>query len=329
MPLPRLCLAVLLSAQYSIGKCPANCSGHGECGGDGHCRCDEGFAGVACARAVPACANSCSGHGACVGGGRCVCDVGFMGQDCSRRISMCNYGCSGNGLCGPQGECICEPGFTGRACEHVQVVLQPSSPTPPPRPPPSAVPTLTLVPSRSTLRFTPSPSLCPAACSGHGSCVRGRCHCHTGFAGLDCGTVVPRCKSNCSGHGICELIVFSAEEPRPALTGGDPIAALQPRVIGSQCRCLGGFTGADCATAIGAHCPLGCSAHGQCTEHGCECHDGLAPPACAFSSGSRLARVAAAVAQVTDDGTLRGSGGTPCPYGCSGRGQCRGTGRCE
>ena len=313
-------------------QCLFQCSGHGACQLSGHCICDEGFAGRSCARAVPqACAYNCGGHGACLSGGVCACDAGFGGTSCSVPLpasAVCPLGCSGRGLCGPAGGCICEPGFEGSACERVAWVLEgqlgspaliarspaPSSGVPSngsatrgTRPPASAYETP--VPSRSAARLAPPHTVCPGACSGHGTCHRGACRCHKGFGGLACERVLPACAANCSGHGVC-----------------DPLRR--------ECVCHEGYDGAICSIALATACPLGCSAHGTCSTRvlpylppplapsGCGCRDGLAPPACAHAAGSRRARVARAVARVAH--MALGSGGERCPLHCSGRGHCHG-----
>lgn len=275
----RLRLLVLVAAATtSLGRCPAHCSGRGACGSDGRCKCDEGFAGAACSRAVPACLSACSGHGACLSRGVCACDRGFSGSDCSILVpDACPLGCSGRGLCGPSAECICEPGFTGPACERVgslgAMLLPPASPSPS-----SPARTFHLAaPSRGTARFAPSPSLCPANCSSHGACRRGRCSCHPGFGGDACQTALPLCPANCSGHGECEVVLGDG--------GGGDDGRVQQHPQG-RCRCAPTHSGDDCSTLVPSWCPLGCSAHGVCAADGCSCRDGMAPPACQYRARS-------------------------------------------
>lgn len=38
-------------------------------------------------------------------------------------------------------------------------------------------------------------------CSSHGICVKGECHCSTGWGGINCETPLPACQEQCSGHG--------------------------------------------------------------------------------------------------------------------------------
>ena len=296
-------------------SCRAHCSGHGRCDERGHCLCDAGFAGAACSRAVPnACIGNCGGHGACLAGGACACDAGFGGADCSQLLSRrCPLGCSGRGLCGPSGDCVCEPGYSGAACSRVGDTNNQQPPSPPPTHvsvPAAPRPKRDAIPSRSVARYAPAFAPCPGNCSAHGHCNRGQCTCHPGFGGRACATVLSACPTNCSGHGTC-----------------DPASG--------TCECHPGYAGDMCDLALAVGCPMGCSAHGTCMagmgmatgqsyagEGGCLCRDGLAPPACAYATGSRAARVAAAVGQVL--GLLPGGGGARCPLSCSGRGHCLG-----
>ncbi len=347
-------------AEYTPSfACPFSCSGHGRCVA-GRCQCEAGFAGAYCTRAVPSsCKHDCSGHGACTAHGVCVCDAGFDGIDCSRprAETVCALGCSGRGLCGPRAECICEPGFTGIACERVELTDATPQLTPPvlrsaapPSPPLHHGQPPQQVPNRTAARLAPPRAPCPAGCSGHGHCHRGRCTCDAGYTGFACERAVPLCQASCSGHGVCE--VLNAGSTYAAAQGGldapsrpkdgagasavavaaDTIAAAAAPVgtadVLGVCRCFAGFGGPTCAEVLPAACPLGCSAHGSCGRGGCECRDGLAPPTCAFAAGTRLALIAAAIASLTP-ALPQGTGGAKCPLSCSGKGHCRGHGRCE
>ncbi|KAJ3672797.1 hypothetical protein LUZ60_006171 [Juncus effusus] len=77
---------------------------------------------------------------------------------------QCPLSCSFNGDC-IDGKCHCFLGFHGRDC---------------------------------------SKRLCPAGCSGHGTCAKnGICECKTGWTGIDCSTAV--CDEQCSLHGgVCD-----------------------------------------------------------------------------------------------------------------------------
>ncbi len=76
-------------------SCPGNCGGHGTCGEDGSCICNEGYRGLDCA--ILTCPNDCSDQGQCMNG-TCVCDAGFSGEDCSTS-NLCANDCSGHGRC--------------------------------------------------------------------------------------------------------------------------------------------------------------------------------------------------------------------------------------
>ncbi|KAM5131291.1 N-acetylglucosamine-1-phosphodiester alpha-N-acetylglucosaminidase isoform 3-T3 [Callospermophilus lateralis] len=96
----------------------------------------------------------------------------------------------------------------------------------------------------STVVCVHAPSCQPPDCSGHGTCVEGRCVCTGHFwrdaacSELDCGP------SNCSGHGLCTE------------TG---------------CHCDAGWMGSNCSEEcpLGWHGP-GCQRPCQC-EHQCPC----------------------------------------------------------
>ena len=327
--------------------CPFGCSGHGGCFA-GRCQCDAGFAGAYCSRAVPSqCEHDCSGHGVCTARGVCACDAGFEGVDCSQPRSerVCAFGCSGRGLCGPRAECICEPGFIGAACERVEPADAapklpppmprslslpsplPSRPSPPP-PPQARGMIQQRLPNRTAARLTPPHAPCPAGCSGHGHCQRGCCTCDVGYAGRACERAIPLCEASCSGHGVCEVLSAGSARVVPSAVAPSTANPSATADVLGVCRCFAGFGGPTCAEVLPAACPLGCSAHGSCGRAGCECHDGLSPPACAFAAGSRLALIGLAVASLSP-AIPRGTGGRKCPMGCSGRGHCRGQGRCE
>ncbi|XP_057516863.1 uncharacterized protein LOC130798035 [Amaranthus tricolor] len=91
--------------------------------------------------------------------------------------------------------------------------------------------------STSSLSFT---GQCPNSCNFNGDCVNGRCHCFSGFHGLDCNK--RHCPTNCNKHGKC-------------LESG-------------VCECQNGYTGIDCSTAV---CDEQCSLHGGVCDNGiCE-----------------------------------------------------------
>ena len=102
------------------------------------------------------------------------------------------------------------------------------------------------------------PSGCPSTtlrvCSGHGSCISGRCSCDRGFAG-----------------GACEQREYLLACPRncSVSTGGG-------RCINGRCVCSAGRSGDDCADRTAVNCSLACAAHGhgECVDGGCRCFAG-------------------------------------------------------
>ena len=155
------------------------CSGHGVCEA-GHCSCDRGFSGSACARReyLFACPSNCSWpSGQCVDG-TCVCATGYSGDDCADRTPVnCSLTCAahGHGEC-VNGGCRCKRGFYGPDCLQGCPGFDASNGRP---------------------------------CSGHGLCVPtgspghslDRCKCFIGFAGVGCEKDlegVTTCARNCS-----------------------------------------------------------------------------------------------------------------------------------
>merc|ERR1711871_1234958 len=159
------CLSGYISNDCSVPSRPKHCSGHGGCrkskdpNKQGVCNCEFGWNGAGCEKET--CPKRCSGHGRCYNG-ECSCDRGWGTPSCG--IKICPKNCSGNGVC-DNGVCKCDDQHSGEACDI----------------------------------DTP----CPGApmCTGHGECIQGRCYCADGFCGADCG--VPICPNKCSGHGKC------------------------------------------------------------------------------------------------------------------------------
>lgn len=283
VPLASTAPAFLSSAIQPVA-CESDCSGHGHCSGLS-CVCELGYIGEKCD--VPTCPSHCHGRGSCLVG-RCACYDGFVGVDCSQERGSAPPGavaaaapgpkrCHGHGDLLPRlGRCVCDHGWAGELCES---------------------------------------DICPAHCSGHGSCDRGTCACDPGFHGRSC--ELRRCpgEPECSLHGVCDAELGS-------------------------CRCDYGYSGPDCAAAS---CPGGCSSHGYCLGRRCECVAGWVGKSCAARADGRPLKSAhspprtevrpaagaatAAGASVHADTNATKHAG--CPNGCSGRGLCGPGGRCD
>merc|ERR1712224_217186 len=90
---------------------------------------------------------------------------------------------------------------------------------------------------------------CPGDCNYRGLCVKGKCHCRSGYGGEAC--EVEQCPANCSGHGTC--------------------VRTKKRSSGAsmQCVCETGFSGFDCSMP---DCPNDCSNNGVCHNGSCFCN---------------------------------------------------------
>eukprot|EP00299_Pterocystis_sp_00344_P013427 c6577_g1_i1.p1 GENE.c6577_g1_i1~~c6577_g1_i1.p1 ORF type:complete len:1180 (-),score=285.96 c6577_g1_i1:64-3240(-) len=166
--------STLTDCSRVVALCPNWCSGRGVCHEDALCRCDLGFTGPDCSRAV-VCSLNCSGHGTCSKEGRCVCGLGFTGDACETKLRTCLVECGLHRKC-HDGQCVCAEGWTGDDCS-----------VPPPNP--------LGCPSVSAL----------LECSGHGTCVHGKCLCDAGWYESTCEFA---CPANCSStatttQGVC------------------------------------------------------------------------------------------------------------------------------
>ena len=149
------------------------------------------------------------------------CPMGKYGRNCEYTAKLCDPKCA-NGYCDPRiGVCMCPTDGQG-----LQTYWGPQCETP----------------------------VCPSLCLGQGDCdaQTGKCTCHRGFSGDDCGTVDNNLSclkdSNgvvCSGNGVCTS------------TG--------------ECSCQPGYSGQICDTkkaepaCAGGGCGVGtCASDGTC-----------------------------------------------------------------
>jgi len=174
------------------GRCNA-CNGHGACGPNGGCDCEEGWfdtlGGEQCALSCETAGIDCpETNGICrsIGGElQCVCAPGFYGKNCDLSCGSIVQGktCSGHGTCGLTAlgvpACTCTTHYVGEMCEHA----------------------------------CPGDQSFPSTCSGHGSCTVAQdpstgteeavcsCDANSLWSGFDCS-----CNSrfSCSGHGVCK-----------------------------------------------------------------------------------------------------------------------------
>lgn len=173
-------------------SCPLDCIA-GRCVRDTgyfpmRCKCDPGYTGEVCDKALPPkitteaepgmCPNQCSYRGPCVSQ-QCVClDLSWGGPDCSIPAGgVCKDNCNGNGIC-YFGICGCLGGYTGETCAD-----------------------------------EPANAPCPNDCNMRGKCVGGTCMCLNGFTGDDCSDIKLKCPKECSGHGVCNEAEIESGKP--------------------------------------------------------------------------------------------------------------------
>jgi len=310
----------------ALPRCPNNCSLHGSCNSNGTCDCDpffsgddcsntscpivdgkvcsgtsrgycsndtcicrDGFGGRDCSQTV--CPNNCSGHGSC-SNFTCTCQAAWRGIDCA--IPACDPGCEDHGYC-HDGQCHCDPGW---ANELVPVLTQPdanaSNGT--------TTATTTLAPtpdSGSAMRLSNDchKMVCPADCSGHGTCSNFTCKCTAPWLGPKCDTLP--CPHNCSGLGSCNNGTCVCDEGVWGPACQNIECPVRPASEGPTSSAVGLARGARDAPGAQPRC----SGHGACSPTGeCICSPGFTGEACQQKS---------------------------CPNDCHGRGKCRADGTCE
>mmetsp|Transcript_24246 Transcript_24246/g.42942 ORF Transcript_24246/g.42942 Transcript_24246/m.42942 type:complete len:1794 (-) Transcript_24246:192-5573(-) len=253
-------------------SCPMDCSHHGTCvvAGptiaaedqaenenftkplgplptlEGVCKCDDGFAGIACEKRT--CQNDCSNNGYCsTDTGKCECYSGFFGDDCSTYVP-CPTNCTGtHGRCQDDGTCKCNDGWTGLDCGSIG---------------------------------------CPDDCSGNGQCIEGLCKCNADFSGVSCNvTCANGCVHGQCFEGTCHCDLFhhgdSCSLPYECPTtiadlpcSGNGVCDM----TNGKCHCQPGYDGESCEH--GRHCPGDCNGHGRCVLGECQCDPLWTGPAC-------------------------------------------------
>jgi len=79
------CFQDTMIVDYCLGRCPNDCSFHGECK-SAKCVCDPLYTGNDCSIRLD-CPNNCTGHGYC-DKGSCICQPSYQGTDCSIPIDL-------------------------------------------------------------------------------------------------------------------------------------------------------------------------------------------------------------------------------------------------
>ena len=335
----------------TISACPFGCRGRGRCVAGGvsglfACVCNQGFTGDACeTAAAEPCPLHCSGNGFCLQpsrhepAARCMCLHGWQGVACE--LDTCPDHCSSHGSC-DGGTCRCHFGWEGLSCNTTLLV-----PSPPPSPPPAVA----LPPGMALLGCQDQ-----RGCSGRGIClVNGKCDCNQGYLGDRCERVDEEslpCPADCSGHGICErgrckctLGYAGADcsgsacaEPGDATVGGchgNGHCRCDAARHSCRCECSVSFTGPFCSKST---CPDACGSptRGRCVAGKCECSPRwrgigcaveICPRGCSTPHGVCTNGVGVCGASWQGDACERSTcPGSPEP--CSAHGECV-EGRCE
>lgn len=275
----------------ACGDDTARCGEHGGCE-DGHCVCENGWAGAECSD-VDECASSpCRNGGSCfhsadvqaqdgpshaqlaaawTGRHVCACATGYAGAEC-----QCMH-CGEHGACQFDGRCVCDAGFVGAQCE-INVDECASRP---------CVNGATC----NDLDFAYSCSCvvgyegehcehdmneCASSpCGPHGACVDGvgaySCSCDDGWSGEHCSEAPPCLSEPCQNGASCVDYTSASGE------------------LVYRCKCKAGWLGGDCEYHACEASPPPCANGGTCDHReaeadargfACECVDGYRGAAC-------------------------------------------------
>ncbi|XP_070533135.1 tenascin-X-like [Ptychodera flava] len=187
-----------------VGGCPGDygldCSGHGECNSaTGVCYCHSGWTGEGCE--IPDCPGTpdCNDRGVCEPSDPPVCrncTSGWMGTACE---VPCIHG---EQIPMDSGNCTCEPCYSGISCDAKCGGIGNCTD--------DGVCECPFEGGRGEFCTEPG---CPGYgkdCTGHGTCILGKCLCNEGWLGRGC--EIPDCPGdpNCNGRGTC-----TEDTPRP------------------------------------------------------------------------------------------------------------------
>ena len=246
------CLEILAAG----GVCN-DCNGHGECQGDGTCKCYQGWFtnrfGESCA---VSCTIDCGANGQCVSVGgiiQCVCAPGYFGESCEIAcpgVEVYGRSCAGNGDClfdGTETSCDCGTFFRGDACDI--------------RCPGDVVPCndrgicneIGTCECRGGWQGKGCNCMASYTCNSHGKCLTdGSCECTGNWTGASC----ERCKDNHYGSNCqlyCnDLLEYKGEDGMHGCWGRGTCQLInQLGVEEVTCSCNGNFdTQTHCETCL-------------------------------------------------------------------------------
>lgn len=250
---------------------------------------------------------------------------------CFGTIGSSSSVCSGQGKCVARDRCDCNTGFTGSKCET-------SAPAPP----------LDIITIQVHVCYGKS-QFDPNVCSKNGNCVdNNKCHCKTGFTGL-------QCETNTIGmviHLIATHTCFGIQNQDPTVCNG------RGKCVGQNiCQCNTKFSGASCnieeftCNGVSSLNSNVCSGRGRCTANNrCECNPGFGGNNCELFKCFDILQNDPSVCNRNGRCTSLNRcecnprfSGSNChveefrcngiassqPNVCSGRGRCIGNDRCE